>query len=91
MADAVVHHSSSPTLRKLGAHLRWLIESAGVDPEKAHFVIAVADETERSLMISKFLREFDAASMTRLDSHPQHVRVHGVLISIVIGKPVEAA
>jgi hypothetical protein len=83
--STVVHHSTEPTLRKLGSHLRWLMESAGIKAENSHVVIAVADEQERSLMISKLLREFDHGSMTRHDA--ASVTVHGVLITIVIQQP----
>jgi hypothetical protein len=81
---SMVHHSTEPTLRKMGAHIRWLMNSAGVDPEGATVVIAVRNNEEQSLMISKLLREFDGRCMTRHDKFPQTVIVHGVPITIIV-------
>lgn len=76
--------SSQNTLRKLGSHLRWMIEKEGIDAEKVRVAICVNDETEKSLMISAFLREFEKQTMTRNDLTPNCVVVHGVPIWIVI-------
>lgn len=75
--------SREPTLRKAGAHLRWLLEKSGINPERCVISIGVKDEVEKSLMISTFLRDFDGRCMTRHDSHPAYIEVLGV--KLVVG------
>lgn len=87
MARSVATVSTENTLRKTGAHLRWLMERAGVNPEAAMVIVGVKDEVERSLMLSAFLRDFDPASMRRMDAMPHVVEVHGVTIGVAVRKP----
>ncbi len=76
--------ATSNALRKLGAHLRWLLEREGVDPEQCVISLGVPDEVARSQMISALLRDFDAATMTRHDGFAEVVVVHGVPICITV-------
>ena len=66
--------STQNILRKLGAHLRWMLEKEGLKPEEVSVAICVGNETEKSLMISAFLRDFDKSSMARNDALPNCVR-----------------
>lgn len=78
--------SMEPTLRKLGAHLRWFIEKNGVNSEDVIVSIGVKSENDRSLLISGFLREFDKDTMKRWDKAPDGVQVHGVKVFVVLPK-----
>lgn len=84
--------SSSNTLRKVGADLRWLMQKSGVDPERsspehpAGAVVSIAVNTtvDQSLLISTILREFDADVMHREDQNPHCVRVFGVWLCVLV-------
>src|SRR6266550_4580301 len=80
------------SLRKLGADVRWLVEKSGVDPEKALITIGVDTTEEQSGLISTLIIEFDATCMSRVETHPHHVKVHGVNIFVIVHKkkPPEA-
>lgn len=87
MTEKQVAISAENTLRKLGAHLRWFIERAGVDPEKCHVIIGVPSTIDQSLIRSEMLREFDKGTMTDNASAPTTTWVHGVPITICVTKP----
>lgn len=82
-----VDTSTSNTLRKLGAHLRWHMEKSGVDADAATAVIVVPDETQRSRLIDSMLRDFDQSCMKADDAKPGQVMVHGVRIAVVVKEP----
>jgi len=80
--------TTSNTLSKVGAHLRWLIEKSGVNPENgsAIITIGVRNNEDQSRMIATLLREYDANHMQRTDTDSTYVRVHGVPIFVVVSK-----
>jgi len=80
--------STSNTLSKVGAHLRWLLEKSGIDPENGGTVISIGvrSNEEQSRLISTLLREYDANNMQRSDTDAAFVRVHGVPIFVVVSK-----
>jgi hypothetical protein len=92
MLEHKASRSQQPTLRKFGAHLRWLIEKSGVEPEHTVVCINVHTTEEQSKLISTLLREFDHATMTRRDEYSQLVVIHGVPLWVcVIEKPKRTA
>jgi hypothetical protein len=84
MLEHKASRSQEPTLRKLGAHLRWFIEKSGVEPEHAVVCINVHTTEEQSKLISRLLSEFDGTTMTRRDEYSQLVVVHGVPLWICV-------
>jgi len=79
--------STTNTLRKLGAHLRVMLELEGVDPEQCVISLGVPDEVAKSQMISALLRDFDPATMRRHDEFTAIVVVHGVPICVTTSAP----
>lgn len=74
--------SAERTLGKLGAHLRWQIEKAGVDPEAADVVILVDALAEAERLTTAFHEGFDGSVMSRAPTQPSLFVVHGVRIRI---------
>lgn len=80
--------STTNTLSKLGAHLRWQVEKSGVDPEKVDVFIVVRTKDEAALIKARFLEDFDPAAMTHNKNAPHLFCVHGVKIHFGITEPV---
>lgn len=74
--------TSSKTLAKLGSHLRWQIEKAGVDPESVDVVILVGTDKEGEQLRASLQSEFDDGVMKRSKSAPHVIVVHGVCLQI---------
>ena len=79
--------TSANLLSKVGAHLRRLLESQGIDAESVGVTIAVRSETDKSLMISAMLRGYDSAVMRRFDNASDITIVHGVPIRVIVQQP----
>lgn len=88
---AVAAATNQNALAKLGAHLRWMVEQQGIDPETIIISVGVKGEIEKSLMISAFLRNFDGKVMRRMDDMPDCVIVHGIPIVVVADKRKDQA
>ena len=76
--------STTNTLSKLGAHLRWLAEREGVDPERCIVSVGVRGEDGLRKMTDAFARDFDAATMRHDARYPSIYVVHGVPICLVL-------
>jgi hypothetical protein len=83
--------STQNTTSKLGAHLRWMLEKEGVNPERVIVSLGVGSEDERNRMIVAFDRDFDRLHMKRGKDFPGLVIVHGVPIVIVVNNKIESA
>lgn len=88
---AVAATSNQNVLSKFGAHLRWMVEREGIDPETVIVSIGVKGEIEKSLMISAFIRNFDGKVMRRIDEMSDCVVVHGIPIVVVADKRKDEA
>lgn len=78
--------STQNTLSKAAAHLRWLVEKSGVNPEGVFVAIVVNTDVEREKLEAQLKTEFDPATMTR---GPHRIIAHGVKIAVT--KAQEAA
>jgi hypothetical protein len=81
------------TLDKFGAHLRWLLEKSGIDPETVVISIGVQNVEDQSRMISTFLREFNPQTMVRCENgeHAGFIGVHGVPVWAILNRKTTAA
>lgn len=75
------------TVRKVGAHLRWLLEKSGVDAEAAHVMIGVRTVDDRRKLLQHITNNFDEAVMSTATNDRMSVRVHGVLVSVGVIAP----
>lgn len=76
--------TSNPTLGKVGADMRWLLEKSGIDPESALVTITVHDDASKDRLISTFAAEFDQSQMFRDEQFPDIVVVHGIRMIVVM-------
>ena len=79
------------TLAKFGAHLRWLIEQSGVNPERCTASIIVPNAEAEAKLIDVFKKNYDAKIMKRDSNHPSVIVVHGVAVVITISLRKENA
>jgi hypothetical protein len=83
VARRTVATTGSNTLSKLGAHLRWMAEQEGVDPEKMIVSVGVTNDADVGRMVEAFDRHFDPETMKRDKSFRNCVFVYGIPIVIV--------
>ena len=76
--------SSENTLNKASAHLRWLIEKAGVDPERAIVSVILEKAADRDKVEARFVDEFKAATMSRNPASPHQIVANGVRIAVTV-------
>jgi hypothetical protein len=75
--------TSRPTLCKVGADLRWLLEKSGIDAEKTLVTIGVPTKADKDRLSIVFANEFDAATMKRVNGSEYIIEVLGLNIIVV--------
>jgi hypothetical protein len=75
--------TSKPTLRKVGADLRWLLEKSGVNPEAAIVSIGVPNNADKMQMIATLKKEFEAGVMVQYPAMPHAIEIYGVKVLVV--------
>lgn len=75
--------STEKTLLKFGAHLRWLIEKSGINPETTVVTIGVKDVAEKQRLLSTIAREFDRNYMVTSPLQGDAVVIFGVPVFVM--------
>jgi hypothetical protein len=78
--------STTNTMNKASAHLRWLVEKAGVNPEGVIVAFIVPTAADRDRLVGRFAEEYDAETMTK-SQHRHQVIANGVKIAVSVREP----
>lgn len=76
--------SSENTLNKASAHLRWLIEKSGVNPERAIVCVILDTVADRDKLEARFADEFRPATMSKSSASPHQIVANGVKITVTV-------
>jgi hypothetical protein len=78
--------STTNTLNKASAHIRWLVEKAGVNPEGIIVALIVPTAADRDRLVGRLAKEYDAKTMTKSQSRNQ-VIANGVKFAVTVREP----